>query len=190
MLMTNQLRVLALLTGTAAYALGQGHDSGQFKGDLSGLNEVPSVLTIGSGQLTVVVSDDHKSLDATLDFTALVGVAQSAGLYLGFPATTGGKIALLCGGAKPACPTTADGSVKVTITSADVLAIAAQGLAAGDLASVIQAMGDGAVYVNVNTDKFINGEIRGQLGRGSSSDGSGDGNGNANGNGNRHGHNK
>jgi hypothetical protein len=74
----------------------------------------------------------------------------------------------------------------VTITSADVLAIAAQGLAAGDLASLIQAMGDGAVYVNVNTDKFINGEIRGQLGRGSSSDGSGDGNGNGNG----HGHNK
>jgi hypothetical protein len=157
---------LCLLTLTATFGIAQDNGQGTFKGDLTGYNEVPSVLTPGSGQVTVT-SSDGKSLNITLDFTKLAGVAQSAGLYLGSPATTGGLIAPLCGGAKPSCPTTADGTVTTTIAAADVAAIAAQGLAAGDLASVIQAMTNGAVYVNVLTSKFANGEIRGQLAHGS-----------------------
>ena len=65
-----------------------------------------------------------------------------------------------------ACPTTADGSVTITLSASDIAAIPAQGLAAGDVASVIQALANGAIYVNVVTTKFPNGEIRGQFGRG------------------------
>jgi hypothetical protein len=54
----------------------------------------------------------------------------------------------------------------VTLAATDIAAIMAQGLTAGDIASVIQAIANGAVYVNVLTNKFPNGEIRGQLGRG------------------------
>jgi hypothetical protein len=116
--------------------------------------------------VTVAVSSDQTSLDVTLKFGKLLGVAQSASLYLGSPATTGGAVAALCGGSAPACPTAAEGTVTITLTASDVLAVKAQGLAAGDLASVIQALANGAIYVNVVTDKFTNGEIRGQLGRG------------------------
>lgn len=155
-----------LLTLTATFGFAGDGSQGMFKANLNGYNEVPSVVTPGSGQVTVAPSSDGKSLNITLNFTKLAGVAQSAGLYLGNPATTGGLIAPICGGTKPSCPTTADGTVTITIAAADVVAIAAQGLAAGDLASVIQAISNGAVYVNVLTNKFASGEIRGQLGRG------------------------
>lgn len=161
----NLLR-LCLLLGTAIFALAEGNGQGEFKANLNGYSEVPSGITTGTGQITVTASSDGKTLNITLNFSTLVGVAQSAGLYLGLPATTGGLIAPLCGGTKPACPTTADGTVTTTIATGDVAAIGAQGLAAGDLASVIQALTNGAVYVNILTDKFATGEIRGQLGRG------------------------
>ncbi len=165
MLRTNLWRLL-LFAATATAGLAQGHGQGEFKASLSGYNEVPSVLTPASGQVTLTVSSDQKSLNITASFTALLGVAHSAGLYLGLPATTGGLIAPICGGTKPACPTAANGTVSVTVVAADIAAISAQGLAAGDLESVIQALASGAVYVNVVTDKFATGEIRGQFGRG------------------------
>lgn len=116
--------------------------------------------------MTVAVSSDQTSLDVTLNFSQLIGVAQSVSLYLGLPATTGGPIALICGGSPSTCPTTADGIVTITLSASDVLAVPPQGLAAGDLTSVIQALANGAIYVNVVTTKFVNGELRGQLGRG------------------------
>ena len=174
MLKLNRLYVCAFLA-TASLALAKEHGSGQFKSVLSGYNELPAVLTTGSGQLTIAVSSDQKSLNVTLNFSKLVGVAQSASFYLGLPGTAGGVVAPICGGTKPACPTAADGTVTISLSAADILAIPAQGLVAGDVATALQALANGAIYVNVTTDKFPNGEIRGQLGRGFSiSKGSGD----------------
>lgn len=168
MFKTNRL-CLCILLATATLALadgpGNGQFSGQFKADLTGYNEVPAVVTTGSGQVMVAVSSDQTSLNVTLNFSKLWGEAQSASLYLGSPGTTGGVVAVICGGAS-ACPTTADGTVTIMLSASDVLAVTAQGLAAGDLASVIQALTNGAIYVNVVTSKFANGEVRGQLGRG------------------------
>jgi len=159
---------VSLLIGLARFAFAQGHEQGQgqFKADLNGYNEVPAILSTGSGQLTITVASGEKSLDVTLNFSKLVGVAQSAGLYLGLPGTTGGLMAPICGGTKPTCPSAASATVTTTITVADVPAIAAQGLAVGDLASVVQALANGAAYVNVLTNKFPNGESRGQIQRG------------------------
>jgi hypothetical protein len=155
-----------LLLSAATLALANEPVHGQFKADLTGYNEVPAVLTTGSGQVTVAMSSDQTSLNVTLNFNKLVGVAQSASLYLGSSGTTGGAVALFCGGTMPACPATADGTVTITLSASDVLAVPAQGLAAGDLAGVIQALANGAIYVNVVTSKFANGEIRGQVSRG------------------------
>ena len=167
MLRKNLLEV-CLWMAVAACAFAQDHEQGQgqFKADLNGYNEVPAVLSTGSGQVTINVSSDQKSLEITLNFSKLAGVAQSAGLYLGYPGTTGGLMAPICGGTKPTCPTGAAATVTATIAAADVPAIAAQGLTAGDLASVIQALANGAGYINVLTNKFTNGEIRGQVQRG------------------------
>lgn len=165
MIKLNRFYVCAFMA-TATVALAKDHGSGQFKSTLSGYNELPAVLTTGSGQLTIAVSSDQKSLNVTLNFSKLVGVAQSAGFYLGLPGTAGGLVAPICGGTTPACPTTADGTVTIALAANDILAIPAQGLTAGDIATALHALANGAIYVNVITDKFPNGEIRGQLGRG------------------------
>jgi hypothetical protein len=168
MLKSSGLSVFALLA-FAAIAAAKDNAHGNFKAGLSGDSEIPAVVTTGSGEVTVAVSSNQASLSITLDFSKLVGVAMSSGLYLGLPATTGGVIAPICGGTKPTCPAAATGTVTITLSASDVLAIPAQGLAAGDLASVLQALTNGAIYVNVITNKFPNGEIRGQLGRGNGS---------------------
>ena len=68
-----------------------------------------------------------------------------------------------CGtGGKPACPAS-PGFVSGVVTSTDVVAVAAQGIAAGDFAKVIRAMRKGDAYVNVHTGVFPGGEIRGQI---------------------------
>ena len=139
---------------------------GMYKADLNGYNEVPTLSTTGSGQLAVKVSSDQRSLNVTLTFTKLEGVAQSVDLRLGMPGMTGGLLAWICGGLKPSCPTAAQGSATATITANDIQAVPGQGIAAADLASVILALENGAVYAHISTNKFQNGEIRGQLGRG------------------------
>ena len=141
----------------------EGQNNAQFQTRLTGYNEIPAVLTTGSGRVTVAASSDQTSVNVTLDFMKLVGVAQSASFYFGLPGTTGGVVAAICGGTKPACPTTADGTVTIALAAADILAIPAQGLAAGDLDGALQAFSNGAIYVDVITNKFPNGEIRGQL---------------------------
>jgi hypothetical protein len=85
-----------------------------------------------------------------------------AHIHFGQRGVAGGVVAFLCGGGnKPACP--ASGTVTGTIVSSDIIAVPAQGIAAGDLASVLKAMRAGLTYANVHTTNFANGEIRGQI---------------------------
>ena len=63
----------------------------------------------------------------------------------------GGVAAFLCGGGgKPACPQ-GSGTVTGTIVADDVQAIAAQSLAAKDIAALIRAIKAGYTYANVHT---------------------------------------
>lgn len=138
--------------------------SGQHKAVLSGYQEVPSTYTTGSGAATVQADETGKSLTVTLRYSNLKGVAKAAHLHLGQPGVNGGIVASLCGAdGKPACPAQATDFV-VTVNAADVKAV--QGLEAGALDGVLDALEHGALYVNIHTDKFADGEIRGQLRRG------------------------
>jgi hypothetical protein len=61
-----------------------------------------------------------------------------------------------------ACPT-APATISGTVMAADVIGPAGQGIAPGELDEVIRAIRNGSVYVNVHSDLFPGGEIRGQL---------------------------
>jgi hypothetical protein len=69
----------------------------------------------------------------------------------------------LCGGDKPACPTTTSGTVSGTIAATDVIGPTTQGFQADDVASLERAIQAGVTYTNMHTPTFPNGEIRGQI---------------------------
>ena len=91
-----------------------------------------------------------------------------AHLHFGQTAVNGGIVVFICtnvGGpvGTPECPE-GRATLTGTATSEDVIGgAAAQGIAAGELTEVKEAIRAGAVYANVHTEDFPNGEIRAQL---------------------------
>jgi CHRD domain len=131
---------------------------------LEGLQENPSISTTAFGTCVVTIADDEQSLSVALNYSPLEGgMALAAHIHVARELVNGGIVIHLCGsGGKPACPTPS-GQVTAMVTAADVVDVAAQGIAAGELAEVIRAMRRGATYVNVHSTAFPGGEIRGQI---------------------------
>ena len=131
---------------------------------LDGLQENPSISTAAIGLFIVTIADDEQSLTAQLTYNPLEGgMVLAAHIHVAREFVNGGIVINLCGaGGKPPCPTPS-GQVTAMVTAADVVDVAAQGIAAGELAEVIRAMRRGATYVNVHSTAFPNGEIRGQI---------------------------
>ncbi|MBF8289932.1 MAG: hypothetical protein HW391_900 [Chloroflexi bacterium] len=153
--------------GTAS-ANGDDSDRKSVKATLGGFAEVPSISTAGKGKLRITIDSTNTTISYELTYSDLSGAATGAHLHLGQAGTSGGIIADLCGGSKPACPATAAGTVSGTIVAANVLGPVAQGIAGpADWAEVLRAIRAGAVYSNVHSALYGGGEIRGQLRGGS-----------------------
>lgn len=126
---------------------------------LSGFDEVPAVLSPARGAFTALLRDD--SIDYRLSYRDTIGVPVQAHIHFGQKDVNGGVVAFLCGGPTPPCgPEGATGTIDA---SSVVAGAAAQGLAAGDFDGLVTAIRTGNAYVNVHTDVFPNGEIRGQI---------------------------
>ncbi len=174
------LQVLALVAvvvaiGIPAWAQGGGTASTR----LRGIEEVPAISTPGDGRFTATINGQGTGLSSyQLSYSNLLGTVTQAHIHFAQKGVNGGIVIFLCSnlGNGPAgtqaCP--ADpGSVSGSVSADDVVAAAAaQGIAPGELGEVLRAMRNGITYVNVHTDLFPSGEIRGQLrfGRGSSGD--------------------
>jgi hypothetical protein len=128
---------------------------------LSGYKEVPAISTTGHGRFSAEIGSGQISY--TLRYGDLEGGdVLFAHIHLGRPATNGGVIAFLCGGGdKPACP--ASGTVHGVIHAADVIGPAEQGIAPGEFRELVRAIRHNATYVNVHTEMFGTGEIRGNV---------------------------
>jgi CHRD domain-containing protein len=167
--------VLALsLAGTSLALAGSGGKKGNgkhgqsntFVASLSGHQEVPAIHTNGMGRLTLTINDDNM-LSFELTYANLSSPAGAAHVHFAQPNVNGGVSFFFCGGGgKPACPA-GNSSTPVTVTGtvapADVLAITAQGMPAGDLGAIVSEIKAGFTYANVHTTNFPGGEIRGQL---------------------------
>jgi CHRD domain-containing protein len=131
---------------------------------LDGLQENPSISTNAFGTFVAVIADDEQSINVVLNYNPLEGgMVLAAHIHVAREFVNGGIVINLCGaGGKPACPTPS-GQVAAMVTAADVVDLAAQGIAAGELAEVIRAMRRGATYVNVHSTAFPGGEIRAQI---------------------------
>lgn len=155
-----------LLAGVPTLALADGGET--VKAKLSGYNEVPAVLSTGSGRFSAKINSVAGTITYELTYRALEGSALQSHIHIGQTHTSGGISAFVCTnlgnapGPVPACPTT-EGSVTGTIQAGDVVGPNAQGIAPGEFAELVAAIRAGAAYVNVHTNKIPSGEIRGQI---------------------------
>jgi hypothetical protein len=161
------LVVLAALAA-GSYAIAGG-GSGKFDEDLDGYQEDPaSISTAGNGTFRAELSKDGSSISYRLRYAGLEGNVTQAHIHFGQAAASGGISAFLCTnlGNGPAgtqlCPA-APATVTGTITAAEVIGPAAQGITAGQFSELVRAMRAGATYANVHSTLWPAGEIRAQL---------------------------
>jgi hypothetical protein len=157
--------LLVVAVVTVAVARNGNDKSGkQLSGVLEGFQEVPSISTNAEGSIKVKLNGS--SIQFKLKYSGFTSQNKALVAHIHFAqeGVNGGVAAFLCGGnGRPACPETA-GTVTGTITAANVKAIDAQGLAAGDIHALIRAIKAGYTYANVHSTKYGSGEIRGQIG--------------------------
>jgi len=174
----NSLRV-ALLAGVAALLALPGPqdvaraDRGErsFKAELDGFEEPPAISTTGSGEFRVRISRDEDSFEYKLSYEDLEGVVTQAHIHLGQKGVNGGITIWLCEtstnpsptAGTPTCPGPNSGEVTGTITAAEVIGPAGQGVAPGEFEEVLKAMREGVTYANVHSTRNTGGEIRGQI---------------------------
>jgi hypothetical protein len=145
----------------------------RFKASLDGFSETPSAIsTTGRGSFSARVSG--QTLIFKLSYRNLSGPPTQAHLHFGAPGTSGGISIWLCGSAtnndpsQPAtCPTTVTGEVRATVSAANVVGPAGQGIAPGEWEEIVRAIRSGVTYANIHTAKHPPGEIRGRIVRAS-----------------------
>lgn len=166
-IMAKSLVLLAGLFPFAAHA--QNWDrADSLRADLLSLNQVPAVLAKSRGSFSAQINEDG-TISFELSYAGISSQVTQAHIHFGASKTNGGVIAFLCGGPKPACPVS--GTLTGTLTAADVSILPAtngdsvipQGIAPGDLAGLLTAIRTGNAYVNVHSETFPSGELRGQV---------------------------
>ena len=160
-----------------------------FRAHLVGLNEVPSVSTTANGQFYAVVNESDTAFTFWLTYSDLTFNAAQSHIHFGQHHTNGGISVWLCQSAVSPAPASVKDRVATcperettqpitaTITAAEVVGPAGQGITAGDFAEILAAMRAGAAYANVHsgvagnpnatpptqTVGFPGGEMRGQI---------------------------
>lgn len=157
---------LLLIAGSAATAVsGDDDDHDVVRAKLTGYEEVPALSTPARGRFYAVLEDDRISF--TLKFRDLTSAVQQSHIHFGQVGVTGAVSAFLCSNlgngpaGTPTCPTS--GEVTGTLTAASVIGPAGQGIAAGELGELLDAIEAEVAYVNVHSAVYPGGEIRGQL---------------------------
>jgi hypothetical protein len=149
----------------SATAHDERHRQEVVRAHLLGVNETPSISTPASGRFRAVIDEDSGLITFTLSYRDLTAPPNVAHIHFGERHTAGGVMVFLCGGGgQPACPPS-PAEISGSITAANVLGPAAQGITAGEFEKVLAAIRSGAAYANVHTSPFPAGEIRGQLSR-------------------------
>jgi len=173
-----RLLSLTLVVPVFGLAVAAAEDDGNtFSARLRGLNEVPPVATEASGTFSATLSSDGSTLSYTVTYKNLSAPILFSHIHFGFPKEATGIMVFLCGPATgqpggppagtlnpPPCQGTTSGTVTGSLTAANVIGPNAQGITPGaDFAKVVEALRQGAAYVNVHSMRSPAGEIRGQV---------------------------
>jgi hypothetical protein len=163
--------VISALLGSSAMAA----QAEEFHAVLSGFGEVGvlggvtgAISTDGRGTLDLKLDRRAQTLEFKLTYSNMSAPVVMSHIHLGQIHTAGGVMVFFCSsvGTPPAgtqaCPATA-GTVTGMITAANLLALPAQHLSAGDFDALVDALEHNSTYVNVHTSAFPTGEIRGEI---------------------------
>lgn len=134
---------------------------------LTGYEEVGPVSTTAKGRFAAQVNAQETSIAYELEYSGFATPVVMAHIHFGQPAVNGGIVVWLCGttnapgpSGTPVCP--ASGKVTGTITAAQV-GNTSQGIAQGQFAKLLDAVRAGVTYVNLHSNSYPSGEIRGQV---------------------------
>ena len=140
---------------------------------LESFASVPTLARKGTGEFKAHIKRKQGKIRYVLTYSGLdSGVLQSH-IHFGNAWENGGVSAFLCtnlGNAPvtvpnspPPCPST-EGQVHGVIEAGDVIGPGGErGIQPGDFDALLDAISAGATYVNVHTNDFPPGEIRGQI---------------------------
>ena len=126
-----------------------------FDACLTGVQEVPSVSTITTGQFKAKLHP--LTLDFSLQIQKITGLTQ-AHIHLGLPGENGPIVAFLYGPTGPSGPIE-ELLIKGSITSSNLVGL----LAGKTLEDLVNEMVIGNTYVNAHTSAHPGGEIRGRI---------------------------
>jgi hypothetical protein len=158
--------VLAIASVATVAVAGGGK---QIREKLTGEQEVPVVLTGAEGKFKATISRDR--IDYELRYEDLEGSITQAHIHVGQRLANGGIAVWLCGNPSPTvnppagtqtCPAS-PATITGTITAANVVGPAGQGIAATEFDELVDAIRDGFTYANVHSTLAPGGEMRGQL---------------------------
>lgn len=135
-----------------APALGTSAQSKTYPAKLKASNEVPKAASPATGTASFKVARDGRSISFRITGARLEGAPQAAHLHLGRPGQNGPVLLLLKGSAFT-LPTSG------RVTAEDFTA--AGGVTT--FSQAVTALKKGRLYVNVHTDAFPGGELRGQV---------------------------
>jgi hypothetical protein len=135
---------------------------------LRGFDEVPAISSIGNGFFSATIDETAKTITWTMTYGLLNGKITQSHIHFAQKGVNGGIWVFLCSnlGNGPAgtqaCPD-APATISGTIKMSDIIGGAsAQGIQPGDFGPILRAIKTGTTYVNIHSDKYPGGEIRGQ----------------------------
>ena len=132
----------------------------QFKADLKGSDQVPPSQTAGTGTVTATYDSATKRLAWNGSFSGLSGPPTAAHIHGPAPAGTNARLVVWISENVGQC---SQGECRSkSDTRAEVLASSFQGATMLTDAQAADLMA-GLYYVNIHTDAYPRGEIRGQL---------------------------
>ena len=172
---TTLLAVFALLAILGASQPAVADDEGKaFRATLTGFEETPATLSSpGTGRFKARIHDHETMISFELHYEGLEGTVQQAHIHLGRPAITGGIVLFLCtnlGNAPATVPTpqacpAAPATISGTLTAADVVAQAGQGIAQrhvlGEEAEHLRAHQDAPCFFGFRDDAVARCAVQG-----------------------------
>jgi hypothetical protein len=143
------------------------------KATLAGVQEVPAVLSGGTGEFSATIDPTGTSMTFRITYSGLEADVTQSHIHFGQPGVVGGIMVFFCTNLTPPagvprpqpCPLRS-GTVEGTVTAADVIGPLAQGVTPANFTNVVSAIQTGRAYANVHSTRSPGGEIRGLVKRG------------------------